>query len=692
MILIEAGHDGLEAFEAKLLFAGALAAAGHRPLIDDRTLPPDLAPDLRYEAAPYLCDPEGVRPQTLILIGGESVDGLRVTAIRGLASGLRKVALIGRFAGWQDRQLALARIAHAAGREPLVADLSELLPRPWPCQTATPLFAPAYPSGLIPDPSRRRLLLLLESEQVEDPAQRSGLLALAQSPKLALRVILPASARSQAENLSALGLPSYRDTELSPAALAASVDLVAFAAGAPASQRAAAIGVAALLRGAVLLDLTPDAALGAAGAPALRAPPDLFALGAFIEGSVIPDLSRLARATAESPWATAADLDRLERAIGLTRPTAPQPEALPPDPPPDAKLWFLPTNGIGLGHARRALHLAAAVPDPGRVAFFAHGSCATLLSGSGRPVAGLVARTGDQLERLSADILNFLRLRRHLRQGDLIVFDGGFVYDAVLRALGETGARGIWVRRGLWQPGQATQRLLEREKAFPRVIVPGEAFDELDRPVSWGPKIATVGPIVNPLPALGEGRRVLRDRLAALTGRPFTHLVVTMLGAGVAADRSPQLVYLAHLIARRPDILHVMLAWPGSVVPRGLYGWANSRVVHTTRAPELTAAADTLISAAGYNSFHEALYNRVPTIFVPQMAPYMDDQEARAKAAAKRGLAAAVKAEDLMQLGRTLDEFLEGRAEEVRAVLAKADLPAPGTAAAAAIIAKEAGA
>jgi UDP:flavonoid glycosyltransferase YjiC (YdhE family) len=128
------------------------------------------------------------------------------------------------------------------------------------------------------------------------------------------------------------------------------------------------------------------------------------------------------------------------------------------------------------------------------------------------------------------------------------------------------------------------------------------------------------------------------------------------------------------------------------VVDGGLYGWHNSRVIHSFHAPEIAAAADAVVSASGYNGFHEAMYNRVPTIFVPQMAPYMDDQRARAEAAARRGLAKLVEADDLLALRRALHELLDGEAAQLRAALMSQDLPPTGTAEAARIIHAEAGA
>ena len=110
-----------------------------------------------------------------------------------------------------------------------------------------------------------------------------------------------------------------------------------------------------------------------------------------------------------------------------------------------------------------------------------------------------------------------------------------------------------------------------------------------------------------------------------------------------------------------------------------LYGWKNSRVVASQKAVRLAQAADLTISAVGYNSFHEAMYHRIPTIFVPQVAPFMDDQERRGRAAEDRGLASFVAPDDLLRLTREIDTHLDGgRCENLRDALAGLDLPETG--------------
>ena len=77
----------------------------------------------------------------------------------------------------------------------------------------------------------------------------------------------------------------------------------------------------------------------------------------------------------------------------------------------------------------------------------------------------------------------------------------------------------------------------------------------------------------------------------------------------------------------------------------------------------------------------------MPTIFMPQMAPYMDDQERRARAASERQLAETVLAHELFRLEREVQAFLDdGKAAAVRERLLAAELPEIGTERAAQLI------
>jgi UDP-N-acetylglucosamine:LPS N-acetylglucosamine transferase len=122
-------------------------------------------------------------------------------------------------------------------------------------------------------------------------------------------------------------------------------------------------------------------------------------------------------------------------------------------------------------------------------------------------------------------------------------------------------------------------------------------------------------------------------------------------------------------------------------------GWRNTRLVRTRDSLALAAAADLVVSAVGYNTFHELLYSRIPAIFIPQVAAYLDDQERRARAASDRGLAETVLAHEFLLLERRIGDMLDrGRGESLRKALDELALPDTGNLAAVRLIEAEAGA
>jgi hypothetical protein len=199
--------------------------------------------------------------------------------------------------------------------------------------------------------------------------------------------------------------------------------------------------------------------------------------------------------------------------------------------------------------------------------------------------------------------------------------------------------------------------------------------------------VRSVGPIVQREALAPERRQSLREGLARRFGLEFERLVVTQLGAGVAADRSAQVQAVCGAMARRSDVLHLVVVWPNAVLQPAWLGWPNSRGVRTRHAGTLALSADLCVTAAGYNTFHEVLYNRIPAVFIPQTGSFMDDQAARARAARERGLAGMVEPHELAILEAELSRFLDGdKGNTVCERIAALDLPQPGNAAAARLI------
>ena len=351
------------------------------------------------------------------------------------------------------------------------------------------------------------------------------------------------------------------------------------------------------------------------------------------------------------------------------------------------EILFVPTNVLGLGHAQRCSLVASELPKDAHPKFAAFPSCLPMLNRYGFDGIPLVSRSEFHAEPHANDVLNYLRLNSSVKESDIFVFDGGYVFDSIFRTIAKRNLRGVWIRRGLWQAQQNNAVALDREKIFSRVIVPMEAFDELNHRYSDNPRLKTVAPIVQQPDQNVFDRDTLRAGLKERFNRDFKHLTVTMLGGGVAADRTAQVQAICAGMERRKDTLNLVVTWPTARVDPGWFCWQNSRVVRTHHANSLVSACDLFISAVGYNSFHEAMYNKVPSIFIPQMSTFMDDQRARAQAASSRGAALLIEPNQMATLDREISNCLDGgKTEEIREVLQQLDLPPPGNSDAARLI------
>ncbi|WP_284162720.1 glycosyltransferase [Frigidibacter sp. SD6-1] len=679
MIVIESGDRSATAFEARLALAGLLRADGHDAVIDEATLPDGLRRHQKYEAAALVAATEDLAPaQVLVLTDGTIGQATLSTLHDYRLDPAVGVILAGRFANRQAELGIRAKVAYATGREPHLIDLQS--------QSLTALVAGAGCPGLIgtaaatrAGTARPRLAIFLPGAATSAPGATAALQALDYHPRLDLQVVLTDGWTTEAAALQAAVRNVADLSEFSPIPAAATIDLAAFFGDAPPDERLQVILTQLLGAGRPVIDATTADLLASGDAPVLKGPGDLSTLGAYLDGTILPNLAQIEATLRASPWCRSRTVARFAELAGL-----PPPKRLPTAPPRAPRALFLPTNGIGLGHAQRCALIAGEMK--GKAAFAAFPSCLPLLGAKGFDAAALVQKSPDHPEPFANDILNHLRLQRLLAEGDTFVFDGGFIFDSVARAIREKDLRSVWIRRGLWQAGASSSATFDREHLFDRIIIPSEAFAELNRPPGWDQRIRTVGPIVRPR-SLAPAGSALPDRLAHRTGVAFERLVVTMLGAGAAADRTAQLQFLCSLFERRSDILHLIIVWPGAVVPPGLYGWQRSRVARTTDALSIAREADLVITAAGYNSFHEMLYHRLPAIFIPQMAEFMDDQARRAQAAAERGLARAVEATDLLRLEREIVQLLDmDDASALRAALDAADLPPTGTAEAATLI------
>ena len=634
----------------------------------------------QYDLAPFLVDGAAQQGDRLLLVEAHRLDETAIVRLRRLAGEVPLAALAyGDFTQPQAAFSVRAKLAYTLGAEPEIAgqhaDASD------PSALALPLFGVHRGGG----PSLRPRVLLIEPD-LQDDAEARALVALTLQRSIDVAVLTDGATKRSWQKRMGFGVPVYHYGENQPVWLAERAEFFACFVDPDKNYRLWCLLANAARAGSVCMDATLGHVVHQKGLPSVPAPPSVATLREFLLGEMLPGQARIGRDIriglqngrfSSEPWVLR--FGQKERANATIPERSDQHRS---------RIVFMPTNGVGLGHAQRCAMLAKEIDAARHQAVFAaFPSCVGLCRRAGFETMPLVARSTAHAEEHANDLVNFGRIRSLSENAEAFVFDGGYVFSSVYRTILENRLRAVWMRRGLWQPTQDNSISLDREKVFERVIVPSEAFDELNAHYSRGDHVFEVGPIVRQVKLTSEQRETLRQRLRERFEVDFQRLIVTQLGAGVAASRSAQVQAICGLTDRRDDTLNLVLVWPNARLHSSWFHWGRSRVVRTYNAPVLAAAADVSVSAAGYNSFHEAMYNAVPSLFVPQTGDFMDDQAARAGAAAERGFARVVDASRVASLEAELGKLLDGDdVSSIRAALMAATLPADGVRMAAQVI------
>ena len=149
-----------------------------------------------------------------------------------------------------------------------------------------------------------------------------------------------------------------------------------------------------------------------------------------------------------------------------------------------------------------------------------------------------------------------------------------------------------------------------------------------------------------------------REAARAALDLPASGLcALVQLGSGNNYDYAAARARVRQLLLAVPDVTPVEIASPIAAQP--LVPADGVRHLAVYPLGRYLAAFDLAVSAAGYNGFHELLLGQVPTLFVPNEHPIMDDQGARARWAERRGLAFAAAADDPYAIGRKLALLLD---------------------------------
>ncbi|MBO6923122.1 MAG: hypothetical protein JJ859_12965 [Roseicyclus sp.] len=681
MIFFETIGTGPESIDSLAVLVHQMRLAGYDAAIAADSIPPGASLYQQYDLAHLITEASPGEGDRLVLIDAHQLNDAALVDLRRRHGDKTQSCLaVGRFETTQSEIGARAKLSYVLGYDPEIDSTAQK--RSNGASLDLPVIGVC---GNRPNRAARKVpAVLLFDPNIEDP----NLKHVATSRQF--DVIILTSGKKKQEWIARNGnsVPIYHYGELLPAHISAMADVFVTFHGISSNYRVRSLIANVIAEGAALVDCSEKLEHASESKCFIQGPSDAVGLQSHLKRDIVPNLEAIRATVRHETQGVVAEYARVSAHLAdHAHATAAQVAPSAPGSRPQ-RVVIVPTNGVGLGHAQRTSLIASKLDrDRATPVFAAFPSCIRLINTFGFDAMPLVGRSGHHEQAHANDLVNYLRLHALSREASTLVFDGGYVFDSIYRTVLDHGLNAVWVRRGMWQKRQNNSLPLDREKIFGRVIVPMEAFEELNHVYSSGNHIREVGPIVEPLDFDEPRRESVRAKISEKFEKPFDKLVVTMLGGGVAAKRSVQIQAICGMMEARADVLHLVVVWPTSTVEPTTFAWENTRVVKTHHASVIAAASDLYISAVGYNSFHEALYNAVPTVFIPQTGAFMDDQAARAQAAAERDLAAMVMPQDVMTLRKEIETFLDdGRSREIRERLIDLSLPQPGNRAAASAI------
>jgi UDP:flavonoid glycosyltransferase YjiC (YdhE family)/glycosyltransferase involved in cell wall biosynthesis len=340
---------------------------------------------------------------------------------------------------------------------------------------------------------------------------------------------------------------------------------------------------------------------------------------------------------------------------------------------PRRRLLLLSSNGAGLGHLTRLSSIARRLPGEIEVVFATQSYAAPIVEQEGFLTEYIPSRKQLDIPSKRWDKFLYDRLMClvNTHEPNIVAVDGTVPYWGLIRTMAKyPDTTWVWIRRAMWKRDEGA-RWLERGEAFDFVLEPGEFAASMDQ----GPTVARrhqakqVGPIVY----FDSGELMDRESARGELGIDDRPAALLQLGAGNINDISSPIARIAsHLQSRN---FQVVLA-ESPISTRSVAAPAGVKVVKVYPLSRYLRGFDLVVSAAGYNSFHELIAFGVPSIFMPNEQTALDDQVARARFASDTGAALLLNDPS----GHEVDDILELAVRpEVRAQLAHrcAELAAP---------------
>lgn len=323
---------------------------------------------------------------------------------------------------------------------------------------------------------------------------------------------------------------------------------------------------------------------------------------------------------------------------------------------------MITSNGIGAGHLIRA----------GAIARRMKGNARPIILSMAYSVIEVATSLDIECEFIPGRDKGLMARRRwdeYLRDrlialidetgAKVVTFDGVVPYPGILAAkFRRPSVSYIWIRRGMWQKKPQGIALSLQSKLMDYVIEPGDVAREYDNgPTKHRGEALLTSPVTLYDPETSLSKREAKSFLGL---RPEGIAVLVQLGVG-DQDLNERVSAVLKGLSRNPGIEIVMAKEPRSrtgesLVPRGV----DVKVIRHFPLADVIHAFDAVVCAAGYNSVHEVVPARIPTLLIANNRG-TDDQIARAKWCADYKLTLFADNESLFEIQEKAHQLMESQ-------------------------------
>jgi UDP-N-acetylglucosamine:LPS N-acetylglucosamine transferase len=309
------------------------------------------------------------------------------------------------------------------------------------------------------------------------------------------------------------------------------------------------------------------------------------------------------------------------------------------------------SNGIGMGHLTRASAVAAELKS------FANPIIISMASGVVE--VPKIADVGfEYVPGRDRKWMGRFEWDRYLRDrivalidetdAKIVSFDGVVPYPGIIGIKSiRPKVKLVWVRRGFWQKTPQRYLLDLQSKMMDLIITPGDYGQSYDKGPTAGRKDSL---LVKPISIFNSKNALNKSEARKLLNLDLDRpAVLVQLGVGEADLNAKMTAALKGLIDW-PNLQVVLTKEPIdssgiNLAPSGL----DIKVIRHFPLANVLSAFDAAICAAGYNSVHEELAAKIPTLFIPNTRG-TDNQSARAAWAADNKMALTVDQSNLNQI------------------------------------------